>query len=327
MTANIGGHSYRRTVALAPMAGISDRPFRDLCRQFGVDYCVVEMITSRQELWHSEKTRRRLLIDGEQSPRIVQIAGSDPATMALAARRAQDLGADVIDLNMGCPAKKVCNKQAGSALLQDEGLVADILNAVIAAVTLPVTLKMRTGWSRAHRNGARIAMIAEDCGVSRLVVHGRTRECAFGGRAEYDTIAEIKSRVEIPVIANGDIDCGTTARRVLEYTAADGVMIGRAARGNPWVLAEVKSYLAGDTPEVPARRARLSAIAAHVAAMHAHYGNEPGARIARKHVGWYLHGLGETKGARAAFNQLPSAAAQLEFIDRLAEFEELERAA
>lgn len=312
---------------LAPMAGVSDQPLRRLARRFGADYAVGEMVSAETRLWHSRKTASRLVIAGEGAPRIVQIAGAEPWRLAEAAAAAVTHGADVIDINMGCPAKKVLNRQAGSALLREPALVAEILRAVVGAVTVPVTLKMRTGWDTSQRNGVAIARIAEDAGVQALTVHGRTRACGYGGSAEYDTIAAIKAAVAIPVIANGDIDSVETARHVLNHTAADGLMIGRGAQGRPWIFAAIKAGLAGRPWTEPSLDAQLAVIREHVVAIHDFYGAEFGLRIARKHVGWYLVGFSTGRALRGEFNRLEAARDQLAFLDVLGDGPALERAA
>ena len=240
----IGPYELAAPLALAPMAGVTDRPFRMLCRRLGAGVAASEMVTSDVRLWHTRKSRLRMVHEGEPEPRVVQIAGGEASMMAEAARRNRDLGAQIIDINMGCPAKKVCNRAAGSALLRDEALVAEILASVVRAAEVPVTLKMRTGWDPAHRNGVRIAHLAEEAGIAALAVHGRTRADRYEGAAEYDTIREIKAAVSIPVFANGDIDSGAKARAVLEVTGADGIMIGRAAQGRPWIFREIRHFLA-----------------------------------------------------------------------------------
>jgi len=309
------------------MAGVSDRPFRLLCRRFGADYAVAEMVTSDERLWHTDKTRTRLMLDGEDAPRVIQIAGSEPRMMADAARRAAGLGADIVDINMGCPAKKVCNRAAGSALLRDETLVANILAAVCGAVSIPVTLKIRTGWSPAERNGVRIARIAEDAGIQALTVHGRTRACAYREPVEYETIAAIKHAVGIPVIANGDITNATQAAQVLRQTGADGLMIGRAAHGNPWLFAAIKAARAGRAWLAPSLQERCAVMEEHVRALHAHYGDQAGLRIARKHVGWYLDAAGRAPASRMDFNRIESAPAQLVWLARAAADKAWEQAA
>ncbi|GIX31485.1 MAG: tRNA-dihydrouridine synthase B [Porticoccaceae bacterium] len=314
----IGDHCIRSRAVLAPMAGVTDRPFRALCRRFGAGYAVAEMVTANTALWQSRKSRTRLPARDELEPRVVQIAGGDPELLAAAAKAAVARGAQIVDINMGCPAKKVCRRQAGSALLSDERLVARILRAVVAAVAVPVTLKMRTGPDPQHRNGPTIARIAEDCGVALLAVHGRTRACRFAGRAEYDTIAEIVARVRIPVLANGDIDSPAQAARVLAHTGAAGVMIGRGACGNPWIFRALAAYLdTGRAPPPPSREEWLAVVREHLAAIHHHYGEPLGVGMARKHVGFYLERLPGGTAARRAFNALPNARAQAEFLQRL----------
>lgn len=322
---HIGSFQFDRPLALAPMAGVSDRPMRQLARRFGADWAVTEMVCSQVALWSSKKTRTRLVIDDEPAPRIVQIAGAEPAIMAAAAQAAVAHGADIVDINMGCPAKKVLDRQAGSALLRDERLVATILARVVAAVDVPVTLKTRTGWQRAARNGVTIARIAEDAGIRALTVHGRTRECAFKGHAEYDTIAAMKAAVSIPLIANGDITSVAEARHVLAHTGCDGLMIGRAARGQPWLFAAIRAGLEGRAFVPPTPSARLALLAEQILAMHALYGAH-GVCIARKHAGWYFEVLGLPRETRRAFNAIEAAAAQLDFVAALAAAP-LERAA
>ncbi|MGE0485030.1 MAG: tRNA dihydrouridine synthase DusB [Gammaproteobacteria bacterium] len=315
---NIGPFTFDQPVALAPMAGVSDRPLRVLARRFGADYAVTEMVCAETRLWHSRKTRPRLDIDGEAAPRIVQIAGGKPRLLADAARAAVDLGADVVDINMGCPAKKVLDAHAGSALLRDEALVGAILDAVVAAVSVPVTLKMRTGWSPERRNGVAVARLAEQAGIAALTVHGRTRACAFRGHAEYATIAAIKQAVRIPVIANGDITTPAEALAVLAETGADGLMIGRAARGRPWLFAAIKAALAGRAWQPPSTLARLAVMREHLAALHAHYGVDNGLRIARKHIAWYLEGFADGAAWRQRFVRLEQADQQFALLDELA---------
>jgi tRNA-dihydrouridine synthase B len=275
-------------LALAPMAGVTDRPFRMLCRQLGADVAASEMVTSDVQLWHTAKSLRRMDQRGEPGPRVVQIAGGDPEMMVEAARRNVEAGAEAIDINMGCPAKKVCNRAAGSALLRDEALVAAILDAVVAAVDVPVTLKLRTGWDTSHRNGVEIARLAERTGIQGLAVHGRTRADHYQGTAEYDTIRAIKASVTIPVFANGDIDSGAKARAVLEHTGADGIMIGRAAQGRPWIFREIRHFLAtGRVLEPPAHCEVRDIMLTHLEQLYAFYGEHAGIRVARKHLGWY----------------------------------------
>jgi tRNA-dihydrouridine synthase B len=326
----IGTHVLRNRLFVAPMAGVTDRPFRQLCRRFGAGLAVSEMITSKPELRASEKTRRRMDHAGEVAPISVQIAGSDPAMMADAARFNVEHGAQIIDVNMGCPAKKVCNVAAGSALLRDEALVARILEAVVNAVPVPVTLKFRTGWSRERKNALAIARIAEDAGIRLLALHGRTRECGYVGAVEYDTIAEVKAATRLPVIANGDIDSPERARAVLEYTGADGVMIGRAAQGRPWIFREIEHYLATGRRLPPPGVAEIrEVITEHVAQLHAFYGRETGVRVARKHIGWTMRSLDGSAGAerfRQHVNTLEDCDAQLDavraYFDNLAQHQD-----
>lgn len=276
---------------------------------------VSEMVIADPDFWKTRKSIHRLDHCGEQGPRSVQIAGSDATMLAHAARLNQEMGAQIIDINMGCPAKKVCKRAAGSALMKDEQLVADILNEVTRAVTIPVTLKMRTGWDTSHRNALTIAQIAEQSGIAALAIHGRTRACGYFGNAEYDTIAEVKSRVSIPVLANGDIDTPVKAKQVLEYTGADGLLIGRAAQGRPWIFREINYFL--DTNELlppVSKSAVAEIILGHVRALHQFYGDLMGLRIARKHTGWYLKQSGSNPEFIKNFNQLESTTQQLEYL-------------
>jgi len=305
------------------MAGITDRPFRRLARRFGAALAVSEMVSARPELRASRKTRLRLDHAGEPGPISVQIAGSDPAQLAEAARCNVELGAEIIDINMGCPAKKVCNAYAGSALLADEALVARLLEAVVAAVRVPVTLKIRTGPSPARRNAVRIARIAESAGVQMLSLHGRTRACMFEGQAEYDTIAEVKAALRIPVIANGDIRTPEEARAVLARTGADGVMIGRAAHGRPWLYGAVARFLAsGERMAPPAPRDIGRVLIEHLDGLYDLYGHEQGARVARKHIGWTVRDLPGGEALRSAVNVIGVAEAQRaavnDYFERLA---------
>ncbi|HCS27830.1 MAG TPA: tRNA dihydrouridine synthase DusB [Spongiibacteraceae bacterium] len=315
----IGHFSLPGRAVLAPMAGVTDLPFRRICRQFGASLTVSEMVISNAELRDSRKTRLRLAHD-DGAPKAVQIAGADPAEMAAAAKYNETLGAELIDINMGCPAKKVCRREAGSALLRDPALVKAILEAVVSAVSVPVTLKFRTGWSPEHRNGVEIAAIAEDAGIQSLAVHGRTRACRYNGQAEYDTIAAIKQRVSLPVFANGDICTPQQARDVLAYTGADGVMIGRGAQGRPWLFREINHYLAtGELAEPVSRQEFCTTLESHVRALHQFYGERQGLKIARKHLSWYLQGTAGTESVRKHFNGLLSAREQLDAIEAFAE--------
>ncbi|WP_163560005.1 tRNA dihydrouridine synthase DusB [Halomonas sp. NO4] len=319
----IGRHRLANRVILAPMAGVTDRPFRQLCRRLGAGLVVGEMVTADPALWHTRKSRQRLDHRGEPGPRSVQIAGGDAAMLAEAARLNVEQGAEIIDINMGCPAKKVCNKAAGSALLRDEALVGEILEAVVAAVDVPVTLKIRTGWCAASNNGVRVARLAEAAGIQALAVHGRHRQQRYSGTAEYDTIAAIKAAVSIPVFANGDIDSPEKAAAVLDYTGADAVMIGRAAQGNPWIFREIDHYLRhGGRQPPPQDSERATLLRDHLSELHRFYGNYMGPRIARKHLGWYLASdcrfdAREQRELRAAFNALEQPDAQHRFIDDL----------
>ncbi len=298
------------------MAGITDRPFRELCRQMGAGLAVSEMLSSNPRVWQTEKSMSRMNHDGESGIRSVQIAGSEPELMAQAAQMNVDNGAQIVDINMGCPAKKVNKKLAGSALLQDPGLVQRILNAVVNAVEVPVTLKIRTGWDLQHKNAERIAKIAQDAGVQALTIHGRTRKCAFNGFAEYTTIKKIKQSITIPVIANGDIRNEHDASRVLAFTEADGVMIGRAAQGNPWIFRQIEYFLeTGKRLAKPDLNEQARVLVAHLKGLYALYGEFTGVRIARKHVGWYLTAHDENRGFRRSFNALESAEAQLNALN------------
>jgi tRNA-dihydrouridine synthase B len=311
------GFTLRNNLFVAPMAGVTDRPFRQLCKQLGAGLAVSEMVTSNSLLYGSAKTRRRANHDGEVEPISVQIAGADPGMMAEAARYNVDNGAQIIDINMGCPAKKVCNVMAGSALMQDEALVGRILDAVVAAAgSTPVTLKFRTGWNRDNKNAPTIARIAESAGVRAVAIHGRTRADQYTGNAEYDTIALVKTLVSIPVIANGDITTPQKAKLVLEATGADGLMIGRAAQGRPWLFREIEHYLKTGETLPPPRVAEIHQILkAHLADLYAFYGEETGVRIARKHIGWYTKGLVGSSHFRHAMNQLATVEEQLAATD------------
>jgi tRNA-dihydrouridine synthase B len=285
----IGPYTLPSNVLLAPMAGVTDRPFRILCRRFGAGLAASEMLTADMRLWDTPKSRRRMDHTGEPSPRVVQIAGYDPAMMAEAASRNVDAGAQIIDINMGCPAKKVCNRFAGSALLQDEPLVARILHSVVQAVEVPVTLKTRTGWDRDHKNGVRIALIAEDNGIQALAIHGRTRTDLYQGIAEHETVAAIKAAIKIPVFANGDVDSPQRAKAVLQATGCDGIMIGRAAQGRPWIFDEVNFFLStGESRASLALEKVRDIMRAHLEDLYAFYGDETGVRVARKHLSWYF---------------------------------------
>ena len=314
---NFLGFQLRNNLFVAPMAGVTDRPFRQLCKQLGAGLAVSEMVTSNSLLYGSAKTLRRANHDGEVEPIAVQIAGADPAMMAAAARHNVDHGAQIIDINMGCPAKKVCNVMAGSALMQDEPLVAKILAAVVAAVPeAPVTLKFRTGWNRDNKNAPAIARIAEESGVRAIAIHGRTRADQYRGQAEYDTIAQVKQQVKIPVIANGDIATPQQARFVLDYTGADGLMIGRAAQGRPWLFREIEHYLTtGELLPAPRVSEIHAILRAHLADLYAFYGEHTGVKIARKHIAWYTKGLAGAATFRHAMNQLATLAEQLQATD------------
>ena len=307
----IGPYQLRNNLIVAPMAGVTDRPFRQLCKQMGAGMAVSEMVASNSLLWGSAKTQRRANHDGEVEPISVQIAGADPQMMADAARYNVDKGAQIIDINMGCPAKKICNVSAGSALLQNEPLVEKILNAVTKAVNVPVTLKIRTGWDKEHRNALNILKLAEDTGIQALAMHGRTRACGYSGEAEYDTIAAVKAAAKIPVIANGDITTPEKAKFVLDYTGADAVMIGRAAQGRPWIFREIEHFLrTGENLPHPEVAEIHRVLNAHLEDLYGFYGEYTGVRMARKHISWYTKGLAGSASFRHAMNQLESIAEQ-----------------
>jgi tRNA-dihydrouridine synthase B len=308
----IGPHRIEPRVVLAPMAGVTDKPFRLLCKRLGAGLAVSEMTTSDPRFWHTAKSTHRMDHVDEPDPVSVQIAGTVPAVMAEAARFNVGHGAQIIDINMGCPAKKVCNNWAGSALMRDEALVARILEAVVAAVAVPVTLKIRTGWNADHRNAPVIARIAEQSGIAALAVHGRTRDQQYTGGAEYDTIAAIKSQLSIPVIANGDIDSPQRAAFVLEHTGCDAVMVGRAAQGRPWLLGAIAHFLAsGELLPEPTLQDIRDILIGHLEHLHAFYGEPAGVRIARKHLGWYAKDRPENTAFRAVVNRAETAEAQL----------------
>jgi tRNA-dihydrouridine synthase B len=307
----IGPHAIVPNLVLAPMAGVTDRPFRQLCRRLGAGLAVSEMTTSDARLWHTEKSRLRMDHRGEDAPVAVQIAGYDPRMMADAARHNVEQGAQIIDLNMGCPAKKVCRVDAGSALLKDEPLVAAICAAVVRTVEVPVTLKIRTGYDRARRNAVAVARIAEDCGIAALTVHGRTREDHYEGEAEYETIAAVKRAVGIPVIANGDVSCGPKARAVLDATGADALMIGRGALGNPWIFKDIQHYLTTGRTSIQRSAGEVGQVLlAHLDELHAFYGPGRGVRVARKHIQWYCQDHPGSEALWSAVNRVECAAAQ-----------------
>jgi len=312
---HIGPYLIEPNVILAPMAGVTDKPFRQLCKRMGAGLAVSEMTSADPKLWRTVKSQRRMDHVGEPEPISVQIAGYDPAMLAEAARHNVAQGAQIIDINMGCPAKKVCNVHSGSALLQDEALVERIVVAVVRAVEVPVTLKIRTGWNRENRNGVRIARIAEYAGIAALAVHGRTRADLYAGEAEYDTISAIKAAVRMPVIANGDIDTPAKARIVLARSGADAVMVGRAAQGRPWIFREIAHHLAGGAAFAPPSRAEVGEILrAHLENLYAFYGEQPGVRIARKHIGWYCKEQVDSVRFRSIVNQVESGAEQLALV-------------
>jgi tRNA-dihydrouridine synthase B len=301
----IGNHILKNNLVVAPMAGVTDRPFRQLCKKLGAGLAVSEMVTSNSLLYGSEKTRRRANHEGEVDPISVQIAGADPQMMAEAARYNVDNGAQIIDINMGCPAKKICNVMAGSALLKDEPLVSQILKAVVGAVNVPVTLKIRTGWDKNNRNAVMIAKMAEDSGVQALAMHGRTRACLYMGDAEYDTIAAVKQAIKIPLIANGDITTPEKAKYVLDYTGADAVMIGRAAQGRPWIFREIEHFLKTGTHLLPPTVEEIHTVMLeHINDLYGFYGDIAGMRVARKHISWYTKGLAGSASFRHNMNTL-----------------------
>ncbi len=313
---HIGSYQLKNNLIVAPMAGVTDRPFRQLCKTMGAGMAVSEMVASNSLLRGAAKTLRRANHDGEVDPISVQIAGADPRMLADAARYNVDEGAQIIDINMGCPAKKVCNVMAGSALLKDEPLVGRILDAVVAAVNVPVTLKIRTGWDRGNRNAIQIARTAEQAGIQALAIHGRTRACGFSGDAEYDTIAAVKAEVGIPVIANGDISTPEQVRQVLDYTRADAVMIGRAAQGRPWMFREIQHYLETGLRLPPPEVGEIHRVLiAHLLDLYQFYGEYTGVRVARKHISWYTKGLAGSAAFRHAMNQLETSAAQLQAVN------------
>ncbi|GAB3548102.1 tRNA dihydrouridine synthase DusB [Noviherbaspirillum agri] len=313
---NIGPYSLRNSIFVAPMAGVTDRPFRQLCKELGAGYAVSEMAASDPRLWATEKTARRTNHDGEMEPKAVQIAGADPAILAACAKFNVDRGAQIIDINMGCPVKKVCNSWCGSALLQDEKLVGEILDAVVAAVDVPVTLKFRTGWNRQNKNALTIARMAQDSGIAMLTLHGRTRADGYGGEAEYETIAAVKAAVSIPVVANGDITTPEKAKYVLEVTGADAIMVGRAAQGRPWIFREIEHFLrTGEHLPAPLVAEVRTLMRNHLLAHYAFYGDYMGLRTARKHIGWYVRDLPGGEEFRQRMNRLESCEDQLAAVD------------
>jgi tRNA-dihydrouridine synthase B len=317
MTLHIGPHLIDPPVILAPMAGVTDKPFRQLCKRLGAGLAVSEMTTSDARLWDTKKSRWRMDHVGEPAPISVQIAGYDPQQLADAARFNVDHGADIIDINMGCPAKKVCKVDAGSALMRDEALVGRILDAVVRAVSVPVTLKIRTGWCRAVRNGPLIARVAESAGIAALAVHGRTREDMYEGNAEYATIAQIKSELRIPVLANGDIDTPEKAREVLRLTGCDGVLIGRAAQGRPWIFREIAHFLAtGENLPAPTDTEIAAIMLGHLRDLYDFYGDHQGQRIARKHLGWYAKTRADGEQFRREVVRFDDADAQYDYTAR-----------
>ncbi len=315
---NIGSYQFASPLILAPMAGVTDLPYRNLCRQLGAGAAVGEMLTSKQELWNSPKSSFRQIQPSEQGIRWIQILGNDPQQMALAALQCEQDGAHIIDINMGCPAKKVCKKLAGSALLQDEKLVAQILEAVVKTVDVPVTLKIRTGAFKQQKNFLNIGVIAEQCGVSAVSIHGRTRQCKYTEQAEYESAAYLKQKLEIPVIVNGDIVSAEKAKTVLDHTNADGIMVGRAALGNPWLFREIGAYLDSTnqrTSYAPSLEELHQTISTHIKSLHDFYGTSLGVRISRKHLSWYEEKFPHIIFLKKQFNQLNESQAQLDLID------------
>ncbi len=324
----IGPYELPSNVIVAPMAGVTDRPFRQLCKQLGAGMAVSEMVSANSLLWGSEKTQRRANHIGETEPKSIQIAGTDPQMMADAAKYNADQGAQIIDINMGCPAKKVCNVMAGSALLKDEPLVKQIVEAVVRAVAIPVTLKIRTGWDTSNKNAVSVARIAEQAGIQALTIHGRTRACQYAGEAEYDTIARVKQQISIPVIANGDITSPEKAKFVLEYTGADAVMIGRAAQGRPWIFREINYFLlTGEHLPEPGPAEVRDILIGHLHNLYEFYGEYTGVRIARKHISWYSKGHPHGAIFRQTINKVENCALQLtmtnDFFNTLISREEL----
>lgn len=314
----IGPYTLPGPVLLAPMAGVTDAPFREICQQYGAGLTTSEMLIANSKLWDSQKSRQRLRSTNSQSvPNSIQIVGSEPAQMADAAYQATLQGAQIVDINMGCPAKKVCKKAAGSALLKDEQLVNSILQAVVQAVDVPVTLKIRTGWSPDQRNARQIARIAEDNGIQSLVIHGRTRACRFNGYAEYDTIADVKQSVTIPVIANGDIDSVEKALQVAKHTQADGLMIGRPAQGQPWLIQQISQALQGEQITAVSDQQKQDTLLLHLTALHQFYGEYLGLRIARKHISWYLEKMDFERHYQKTFNRLETESQQTDFLQQL----------
>ncbi|MCA0937797.1 tRNA dihydrouridine synthase DusB [Vibrio chemaguriensis] len=312
----IGNYQLKNNLIVAPMAGVTDRPFRELCLRYGAGMAVSEMMSANPKLWKTSKSKQRMVHEGESGIRSVQIAGSDPQLMADAAQFSVENGAQIIDINMGCPAKKVNKKLAGSALLQYPNIIEEILKAVVNAVDVPVTLKTRTGWDTENKNCLQIAKLAEDCGIQALALHGRTKACMYKGEAEYDSIKAVKEAISIPVIANGDIDSPEKAKFVLEYTGADALMIGRPAQGRPWIFQEIHHFLENGTTmdELPAQEVKTIMLG-HVNALHEFYGEYLGPRIARKHVGWYLKEHEQASEFRRTFNAIEAAPLQIEALE------------
>jgi tRNA-dihydrouridine synthase B len=314
---NIGPYQIQRKTVLAPMAGVTDLPFRQLCREMGAGLVVSEMVAADPSTWSSRKSKLRIQFADEPAPRSVQIAGYDPQMMAEAARFNVQQGAEIIDINMGCPAKKVLKKAAGSALLQQPDLVRDILKAVVDSVDVPVTLKIRTGWDRQNRNAVTIAKIAEDAGIAALAIHGRTRACRFVKEVEYDSIADVVSAISIPVLANGDITSPQKALAVLQHTGAAAVMIGRAAQGNPWIFQQINHFLdSGEVAPKPSIEEAQRVMCRHLLALHEFYGEIAGVRIARKHIGWYINNLTDGKAFTQQFNKIENHLEQQDLLQQ-----------
>ncbi|WP_375754177.1 tRNA dihydrouridine synthase DusB [Vibrio sp. HN007] len=312
----IGNYQLKNNLIVAPMAGVTDRPFRELCLRYGAGMAVSEMMSSNPRMWKTSKSQQRMVHEGESGIRSVQIAGADPQLMAEAAQYSVENGAQIIDINMGCPAKKVNKKLAGSALLQYPEIIKEILTAVVNAVDVPVTLKTRTGWDTDNKNCVQIAKLAEDCGIQALALHGRTKACMYKGEAEYESIKAVKEAISIPVIANGDIDSPEKAKYVLEYTGADALMIGRPAQGRPWIFQEIQHYLESGTtmPDLPVGEVK-AILLGHVQELHQFYGDYLGPRIARKHVGWYLKEHEQANEFRRTFNAIEAANEQLDALE------------
>ena len=314
---HIGPIKLPNNIILAPMAGVTDLPFRNICRDIGAGAAVGEMLSANQKLWHTRKSQFRQIQKSESGIRWIQILGNDPQQMAAAAQHCEQQGAHIIDINMGCPAKKVCRKAAGSALLQNEALVAKILESVVNAVSIPVTLKIRNGWSREHKNALNIAYIAQESGIKTLTVHGRSRECRYDVKAEYDTVSEIKQAVSIPIIVNGDINSAKKAKTILDQTQADGIMLGRSALGNPWLFRETNHFIQHNKLLPPPKVIEIKEVVLkHIVALHQFYGPVLGVRITRKHLSWYRETFDSLTSIKQRFNKLDSSDAQIRFLEQ-----------